>query len=76
MGGVMAVALTADGKRAVSGSDDKTLRVWDLEGNRCLAAFTCDFSVHCGAQVFRPTPELIENAACPACQSSARCMAI
>jgi len=30
----------------------------------------------CGAQVFRPTPELIENAACPACQSSARCMAI
>jgi len=33
-GGVYAVALTADGKRAVSGSDDKTLRVWDLEGNQ------------------------------------------
>jgi WD40 repeat protein len=31
---VFAVALTADGKRAVSGSQDHTLRVWDLEGNQ------------------------------------------
>jgi WD40 repeat protein len=31
---VKAVALSADGKRAVSGSHDKTLRVWDLENNR------------------------------------------
>jgi WD40 repeat protein len=45
-GGVNAVALTADGKRAVSGSYDHTLRVWDLDGGRCLAAFTCDFSVY------------------------------
>jgi hypothetical protein len=30
-GGVQAVALTPDGRRAVSGSDDKTLKVWDLE---------------------------------------------
>jgi hypothetical protein len=29
---VSAVALSADGKRAVSGSLDKTLRVWDLDG--------------------------------------------
>ena len=29
---VRAVALSADGKRAVSGSDDTTLRVWDLDG--------------------------------------------
>jgi WD40 repeat protein len=28
------VALTADGKRAVSGSEDSTLRVWDLEGKQ------------------------------------------
>eukprot|EP00741_Cyanophora_paradoxa_P018180 tig00021038_g17553.t1 len=28
---VNAVAVTPDGKRAVSGADDKTLRVWDLE---------------------------------------------
>jgi WD40 repeat protein len=28
------VALTADGKRAVSGSQDHTLQVWDPEGNQ------------------------------------------
>ena len=28
------MALTTDGKRAVSGSVDHTLRVWDLEGHR------------------------------------------
>jgi WD40 repeat protein len=31
-GSIEAVALSADGKRAVSGSDDGTLHVWDLEG--------------------------------------------
>jgi WD40 repeat protein len=30
-GGVRAVAVTPDGRRAVSGSEDKTLKVWDLE---------------------------------------------
>ena len=29
--GVNAVAISSDGRRAVSGSDDKTLRIWDLE---------------------------------------------
>jgi len=28
------VTLSTDGKRAVSGSEDATLRVWDLEGNQ------------------------------------------
>jgi WD40 repeat protein len=30
------VALTPDGRRAMSGSRQKTLRVWDLETGRCL----------------------------------------
>ena len=35
-GGVDGVAVTADGKRAVSASEDKTLKVWDLESGREL----------------------------------------
>jgi WD40 repeat protein len=31
---VIAVAVTPDGRRAVSGSRDETLRVWDLEMGR------------------------------------------
>jgi WD40 repeat protein len=33
---VLAVALSSDGRRAVSGSSDKTLRVWDLESGQTL----------------------------------------
>jgi hypothetical protein len=33
---VTSVSVTPDGRRAVSGSDDKTLRVWDLESGQCL----------------------------------------
>jgi WD40 repeat protein len=35
--GVRAVAVTPDGRRAVSGSDDHTLKVWDLERGEELA---------------------------------------
>lgn len=35
-GSVNAVSLTPDGRRAVSGSDDKTLRVWDVDTGQCL----------------------------------------
>jgi WD40 repeat protein len=34
------VALTPDGCRAVSGSDDRTLRLWDLETGKEIATFT------------------------------------
>ena len=40
--GVSAVAVTPDGQRAVSTSDDGTLKVWDLETEEVLATFTCD----------------------------------
>ena len=33
---VMSVSVMADGRRAVSGSLDRTLRVWDLESGSCL----------------------------------------
>lgn len=33
---VESVSITPDGRKAVSGSKDKTLRVWDLESGQCL----------------------------------------
>lgn len=37
-GTVNAVAFSSDGKRAVSGSDDRTIRIWDIDGKQlaCL----------------------------------------
>jgi WD40 repeat protein len=35
-GWVTSVSVMPDGRRAVSGSDDKALRVWDLESGECL----------------------------------------
>ena len=36
------VAVTRDGKYAVSASHDKTLKVWDLETGKLVGAFTAD----------------------------------
>jgi WD40 repeat protein len=37
-GAVTSVSMTPDGKRAVSGSVDGSLRLWDLDGGACLRA--------------------------------------
>ena len=44
-GWVYGVALSADGRRAVSASGDKTLKVWDLESGSAIVTFTCDATV-------------------------------
>ena len=36
---VLAVAMTPDGNRAVSGSEDRTLRLWDLESGQTIRTF-------------------------------------
>jgi WD40 repeat protein len=43
---VNAVAVTPDGKRAVSASWDETLKVWDLE-SAALLSFTADDRLAC-----------------------------
>ena len=41
------LALTIDGGRAVSVSTDGTLRVWDLESGKEIAAFTAENLIQC-----------------------------
>ncbi len=47
--GVFAVAVSPDSQLAVSGSSDKTLRVWDISKGTCLASFYCNGEVNCCA---------------------------
>ncbi|WP_016949408.1 WD40 repeat domain-containing protein [Anabaena sp. PCC 7108] len=46
---VQAVAITPDGKKAVSGSNDDTLKVWDLETGKELSTFIGESSIFCCA---------------------------
>ena len=48
-GFVHGVAVSPDGRRAVSASHDHTLKVWDLETGRPVATFTCDSAARCCA---------------------------
>jgi hypothetical protein len=48
-GPVNAMAVTADGRFAVSGSYDKTLKVWELETGRLLATFSGGGAIPCCA---------------------------
>lgn len=41
------VAVSAEGRRAVSASTDQTLKVWDLDTGALIARFTCDAAVCC-----------------------------
>ena len=43
---VNGVAVSADGRRAVSASEDRTLKVWDLDTGALIATFTCDAAIH------------------------------
>ena len=36
------MAITADGRRVVSGSSDNTLKVWDLETGALIGTFNCE----------------------------------
>jgi WD40 repeat protein len=42
---VRSVAVDAAGLRAVSGGDDRTVRLWDLTSGRCRAVFPCESEV-------------------------------
>ena len=44
---VYRVAVTPDGKRAVSASWDKTLKAWDLATGLLIATFYCDAPALC-----------------------------
>ena len=46
---VHGVAVSGDGRRAVSASDDKTLKVWDLETGAVVATYSCDGAAYCCA---------------------------
>ncbi len=43
------MAITADGRRVVSGSSDNTLKVWDLETGALIGTFNCEGIVDCAA---------------------------
>ena len=46
---VNAVAVTGDGKQAISASIDNTLKVWDLETGEVIASFTGEYPLSCCA---------------------------
>jgi WD40 repeat protein len=46
---VYGVAISADTRRAVSASLDKTVKVWDLETGALAPTFTCDAAANCCA---------------------------
>lgn len=47
-GPVYGIAITADGRTAVSASDDRTLRVWDVDSGECLKTLKGHTRAVCG----------------------------
>jgi hypothetical protein len=43
------VAMSGDGRRSASASEDQTLKAWDLETGAVIATFTCDAAALCCA---------------------------
>ncbi len=41
--------MTPDGKWAISGSTDHTLKIWDLESRQVIASFIGDGAIQCCA---------------------------
>jgi len=48
-GEVFSVSVTPDGRRAVTGSWDNTVRVWDLESGACTAVYFADVPIGASA---------------------------
>ena len=42
IGGVNSVALSADGKKVVSGSDDNTVKIWDTDSGEVIHTLSGD----------------------------------
>ena len=49
---VQCVAISPDGRRVVSGSSDKTLKVWDVETGKCVATLEGHSAWVIGVAVF------------------------
>jgi hypothetical protein len=66
--GVTAVAITPDGGRAISASDDKTPRVWELETGQELVLLTGDAAVFCCAVSSPPDPRKTPSDCATSCR--------
>ncbi len=51
---VTAISLTPDGRRAVSASEDRTLKLWDLETGQRVAEFHAEGGIRCLALRVEP----------------------